>query len=105
MKVPRFHLHSFNGKCEMKRHYLQDPHIRNGCSLVFCLPLGNAPEVNDRSSFVMIFDALSNAAYRVSLRSPGAEIEGGGFSTTPQQVVENLEAQQGAGYFLVQVQK
>ena len=30
----------------------------------------------------MIFDALSNAAYRVSLRGPGAEIEGG-FSTTP----------------------
>ena len=30
----------------------------------------------------MIFDALSNAAYRVSLRGPGAEIEGGGFSTT-----------------------
>ena len=29
----------------------------------------------------MIFDALSNAAYRVSLRGPGAEIEGG-FSTT-----------------------
>ena len=25
----------------------------------------------------MIFDALSNAAYRVSLRGPGAEIEGG----------------------------
>ena len=30
----------------------------------------------------MIFDALSNAAYRVSLRGPGAEIEGG-VSTTP----------------------
>ena len=30
----------------------------------------------------MIFDALSNAAYRVSLRDPGAEIEGG-FSTPP----------------------
>ena len=47
----------------------------------------------------MIFDALSNAAYRVSLRDPGAEIEGEGFSTIPrpQQVVENLEAQQGVG--------
>ena len=29
------------------------------------------------SSFVMIFGALSNAAYRVSLCGPGAEIEGG----------------------------
>ena len=46
----------------------------------------------------MIFDALSNAAYRESLRGPGAEIEGGGSTTPPpQQVVENLEAQQGAG--------
>ena len=44
----------------------------------------------------MIFYALSNAAYRASLRGPGAEIEGDGFSP-PQQVVENLEAQQGAG--------
>ena len=53
---------------------------------------------NDRSDFVMIFDALSNAAYRVSLRGPGAEIEGGGSQQPPpQQVVENLEAQQGAG--------
>ena len=34
----------------------------------------------------MIFDALSNAAHRVSLRGPGAEIEGGGFSTTPPPV-------------------
>ena len=31
---------------------------------------------NDRSSFVMILDALSNAAYRVSLRGPGAELDG-----------------------------
>ena len=48
----------------------------------------------------MIFDVLSNAAYRVSLRGPGAEIEGGGGShhqPPAQQVVENLEAQQGAG--------
>ena len=49
------------------------------------------------SSFVMIFDVLSNAAYCVSLRGPGAEIEGGGLNNNPQQVVENLEAQQGAG--------
>ena len=46
----------------------------------------------------MIFDALSNAAYRLSLRGPGAEIEGGVLNNNPpQQVVENLEAQQGAG--------
>ena len=45
----------------------------------------------------MIFGALSNAAYRVSLRGTGAEIEGGGLSRAPHQVVENLEAQQGAG--------
>ena len=46
----------------------------------------------------MIFDALSNAAYRVSLSGPGAEIEGGVLNNPPsQQVVENLEAQQGAG--------
>ena len=44
----------------------------------------------------MIFDALSHAAYRVSLRGPGVELEG--VSTPPpHQVVGNLEAQQGAG--------
>ena len=31
----------------------------------------------------MIFDALSNAAYRVSLRGPGAEIEGGSQQPPP----------------------
>ena len=44
----------------------------------------------------MIVDALSNAAYRVLLRGPRPEIEGGS-QPPPQQVVENLEAQQGAG--------
>ena len=44
----------------------------------------------------MTFYALSNAAYRVSLHGLGAEIEGG-LNPPPQQVVENLEAQQGAG--------
>ena len=44
----------------------------------------------------MIFDTLSNAAYRVSLRGPGAELEGG-LNTPPIQVVENPDAQQGAG--------
>ena len=35
-------------------------------------------------NFVMTFDAVSNAAYCVSLRCPGAELErgGGGVSTT-----------------------
>ena len=32
---------------------------------------------NDRISFAMLFGTLSNAAYRVSLRGTGAEIEGG----------------------------
>ena len=50
----------------------------------------------------MIFRELSNAAFRFSLRRPGAEIMGGGgaFKRTPpppQQAVENPEAQQGAG--------
>ena len=45
----------------------------------------------------MIFDALLNAAYRVSLRDPGAEIEGDLNTHPPQHLVENLEAQQGAG--------
>ena len=45
----------------------------------------------------MIFRELSNAAFRFSLRRPGAEIMGGGRLTPPQQAVENPEAQQGAG--------
>ena len=47
----------------------------------------------------MIFRELSNAAFRFSLRRPGAEIMGGGVQTPPppQQAVENPEAQQGAG--------
>ena len=32
---------------------------------------------SDRSDFFLIFDALSNAAFAVSLRGPGAELEGG----------------------------
>ena len=51
---------------------------------------------NYQISFIMICDALSNAAYHVSLRDPGAELEG--IINAPHQVVENLEAQQGAGY-------
>ena len=46
----------------------------------------------------MIFRELSNAAFRFSLRRPGAEIMGGGVQTPPpQQAVGNPEAQQGAG--------
>ena len=51
---------------------------------------------------VMIFYAFSNAADRVSLSGPRAELEldggaGGCLQQQPHQVVENLEAQQGAG--------
>ena len=52
---------------------------------------------NDWNSFLMNFDTLSNVAYRVSLRGPEAELVRG-VSTTPQQVVENLEAHQGASF-------
>ena len=46
----------------------------------------------------MIIDALSNTAYRVSLRGPGAELEWGSQEPPfPHQVLENLEAQQGVG--------
>ena len=49
----------------------------------------------------MIFRELSNAAFRFSLRRPGAEIMGGGafkrLPPPPQQAVENPEAQQGGG--------
>ena len=46
----------------------------------------------------MIFRELSNAAFRFSLRRPGAEIMGGGVQMPPpQQAVGNPEAQQGAG--------
>ena len=47
----------------------------------------------------MIFDALSSFECRlpcVATRGPGAEIEGV-LTPRPKQVVENLEAQQGAG--------
>ena len=45
----------------------------------------------------MIFDALSISAYRVSLRGPGAELDGGLKSPPPYQEVENLKAHQGTG--------
>ena len=47
----------------------------------------------------MIFRELSNAAFRFSLRRPGAEIMGRRSTPPPpQQTVENPEAQQSAGY-------
>ena len=55
---------------------------------------------NDWNDFEMIFRELSNAAFRFSLRRPGAEIMGGAFKRPPpppQQAVGNPEAQQGAG--------
>ena len=47
----------------------------------------------------MLFDALSNAAYRLSLRGPGAEleVEGSSQQQPPHQEVENLETQYCAG--------
>ena len=51
----------------------------------------------DRSDFFLIFYALSNAAYPVSLRGLGAELEGGVFKHPPQQGVEIQEPQRGAG--------
>ena len=51
----------------------------------------------DRSVSVIIFDALSIAAYRVSLRGSGAELEGG-VKTPPQHDTENKGHQHRAGY-------
>ena len=45
----------------------------------------------------MIFGGLLNAAYRLSLRDPGAEIEGSSQEPPPHQVVQNLEAHQDEG--------
>ena len=46
----------------------------------------------------MIFDELSNAVFGFALRCLVTEIEGGVQTPPPpQQGVENLEAQQGAG--------
>ena len=42
----------------------------------------------------MIFDELSNAIFRLSLRFLGAELEGGVRRPPPHQVVENPEAHQ-----------
>ena len=52
---------------------------------------------SDRSDFVIMLSALSNAAFCVSLRDPGAELEGGCSNTPPQQGVEIQDPQRGAG--------
>ena len=46
----------------------------------------------------MIFDDLSNAACRVSLRSSGAKLVGGGRKNAPpQHSMENADHQHGEG--------
>ena len=45
----------------------------------------------------MISDAVSNAAYRVPRRGPGAELERVLKNPFLHQVVENILAQQGGG--------
>ena len=52
---------------------------------------------SDRSYFFLIFDALSNAAYPVSLRGPGAELEGGCSNTPPPALRGNPGAPAGRG--------
>ena len=50
----------------------------------------------------MIFGALSNAAYRVSLRGPGAEIEGGLSRAPPPSGGGKSRGPSGRGLKLVQ---
>ena len=53
---------------------------------------------HDRSTFVMIFYELSNAACRMSLRSSGAELdEGGRKNDPPKHSMENPDHQHGEG--------
>ena len=53
---------------------------------------------NDRSTFLMHLDELSNAASRMSLRSSGAELDGGvGRKNAPQHSMENPDHQHGEG--------
>ena len=44
---------------------------------------------SDRSDFFLIFDALSNAAFPVSLRDPGAEVEGGVQTPPPSRALKS----------------
>ena len=54
---------------------------------------------NERNTFLLILDELSNAACRMSLRSSGAELDGGGVKTPPppQHSMENPDHQHGEG--------
>ena len=55
-------------------------------------------DLNARSSFVMIYDALSNAAYCASLSGPGAELDGrGGGVKHPRSGAFGAEHRPGAG--------
>ena len=56
------------------------------------------PEVKkDGSTFVIILNELSNAAYRMPLRGPRAELEGGVKRPPPQHSAGNIDHQHGAG--------
>ena len=54
---------------------------------------------HDWSTFLLILDELSNAACRMSLRSSGAELDGGRKNAPPplQHSMENPDHQHGEG--------
>ena len=55
-------------------------------------------EKNDRSSFLLILTALSNAACRLSLRRSGVELDGGRKTAPPpRHAVLQMEHRLGAG--------
>ena len=56
---------------------------------------------NDRNDFEMIFRELSNAAFRFSLRRPGAEIMGGGGVQTPPPPAGGGKSRDPAGRGLI----
>ena len=59
---------------------------------------------NDRNDFEMIFRELSNAAFRFSLRWPGAEIMGGGVQTPPPPPAGGGKSRGPAGRGLISTQ-
>ena len=70
-------------------------------------------ETNDWNIFVIVLDELSNAAFRLSLRCLGVELDGGGVNPSPRpDDVLRSEHRPGAGYckvkfdpfFIIQVQ-
>ena len=60
---------------------------------------------NDRNDFEMIFRELSNAAFRFSLRRPGAEIMGGGRSNAPPPPAGGGKSRGPAGRGLIHEQE